>query len=317
MSDPMRKPDLRGVTVATVMPFKSDLSIDWDSYARILDYSACPDCIAAVFVNGHAGEGASLSDDERCAVIERTRAHIGTKPLLAGIIAHSTAGAIRQARLAEAAGAACAVLFPSAALGGGAAATSAAPVAYVSAVSAAIDIPVSIFQYPLAAGLGFSAQTLAEIAAIDGVIAIKEGSDSMLAYDENRRAVKTVNPDLAFLPSNYHWFLPQLALGGDGILSGLVSLAPRLFAELWRAATVCDLNAMRDVNDRLYPIVRAIYGPAPVIDMHTRMKVGLKALGIIAHAEPRPPLLPVAPQLCEAISAAVCVAHRDGDIRLV
>jgi 4-hydroxy-tetrahydrodipicolinate synthase len=317
MSDPMRKPDLRGVTVATVLPFNSDLTIDWDGYARILDYSACPDCIAAVFVNGHAGEGGSLSDEERCAVIERTRAHIGAKPLLAGIIAHSTAEAIRQARLAEAAGAACAVLFPPAPLGGGASAAPRAPVAYVRAVSAAIGIPVSIFQYPLASGLGFSAQTLAEIAAIDGVIAIKEGSDTMLAYDENRRAVKKVNPDVAILPSNFNWFLPQLAVGGDGILSGLVSLAPRLFAELWQASAAADLKAMRDVNDRLYPIVRAIYGPAPIIDMHTRMKVGLKALGIIGHADPRPPLLPVPPELCDAISAIVCAAHRAGDIRLV
>src|SRR5712672_1265188 len=123
MSDPMKKPDLRGVTVATVLPFRDDLTIDWASYARVLDYCAFPDGIAAVFVNGHAGEGGSLSDEERDAVIARTRAHIGSKPLLAGIIGHSTAECIRQARLAETAGADCAVLFPPASLGGGAAAT--------------------------------------------------------------------------------------------------------------------------------------------------------------------------------------------------
>ena len=52
MSDPIKKPDLRGVTVATVLPFKDDLAIDWDGYARVLDYCACPDGVAAVFVNG-------------------------------------------------------------------------------------------------------------------------------------------------------------------------------------------------------------------------------------------------------------------------
>src|SRR6202011_1138165 len=112
MSDPMKKLDLRGVTVATVLPFRNDLTIDWDGYARLLDYCACPDGIAAVFVNGHAGEGGSLSDQERDAVIARTRSHIGQKPLLAGVIGHSTAECVRQARLAEAAGADCAVLFP-------------------------------------------------------------------------------------------------------------------------------------------------------------------------------------------------------------
>ena len=316
MSDPIRKPDLRGVTVATVLPFHDDLTIDWDGYARVLDYCARPDDIAAVFVNGHAGEGASLSDEERQSVIERTRAHIGAKPLLAGIIAHSTAEGIRQAKLARAAGAVCAVLFPPVALGGGASATSRAPVAYVHAVSEAIDIPVSVFQYPLTSGLGYSPETLSEMAAIDGVIAIKEGSDTMLAYDENRRAVKKVNPEVAILPSNYNWFLPQLAVGGDGILSGLVSLAPHLFAELWQASAADDLKAMRAINERLYPIVRAIYGPAPIIDMHTRIKVGLKALGLIGNAVPRPPLMPIQQELRDAISATVSAARRAGDIRL-
>jgi len=316
MSEPMKKPDLRGVTVATVLPFKDDLTIDWDGYVRVLDYCACVDGIAAVFVNGHAGEGGSLSDEERQAVIERTRRHIDGKPLLAGIIAHSTAEAIRQAQLAEAAGAECAVLFPPAPLGGGASATSRVPVAYVRAVSAAIRIPVSIFQYPLASGFGYSPQTLAEIAAIDGVIAIKEGSDTIFAYDENRRAVKKANPDVAILPSNFNWFLPQLAVGGDGILSGLVSLAPHLFIELWQASLSDDLKAMRAVNERLYPIVQVIYGPAPIMDMHTRMKVGLKALGLIRNADPRPPLLSVLPALCDAIATTVGAARRAGDIRL-
>jgi 4-hydroxy-tetrahydrodipicolinate synthase len=317
MSDRIEKLDLRGVTVATVLPFKDDLSIDWDGYARLLDYCACLDGIAAVFVNGHAGEGGSLSDEERQAVIARTRAHIGGKPLLAGIIAHSTAEAVRQARLAEAAGAACAVLFPPAPIGGGASATPRAPVAFVRAVSTAIEIPVSIFQYPMASGFGYSPQTLAAMAAIDSVIAIKEGSDTMLAYDENRRAVKKVDPKVAVLPSNYNWFLPQLAVGGDGILSGLVSLAPHLFVELWRASVADDLKAMRAVNERLYPIVQAIYGPAPIVDMHTRMKVGLKELGLIRNADPRPPLLPVLPDLCDAIATTVGAARRAGDIHLI
>jgi 4-hydroxy-tetrahydrodipicolinate synthase len=316
MSDPMKKPDLRGVTVATVLPFRDDLTIDWASYARLLDYCACPDGIAAVFVNGHAGEGGSLSNEERQMVIARTRTQIGNKPLLAGIIAHSTAEAIEQARHAEAAGADCAVLFPPAPLGGGASATPRAPVAFVRAVSEAIGIPVSIFQYPVASGFGYSPQTLAEMAALDRVIAIKEGSDTMLAYDENRRAVNGADPEVAFLPSNYNWFLPQLAVGGDGILSGLVSLAPHLFVELWQASVADDLKSMRAVNERLYPIVKSIYGLAPIVDMHTRMKVGLKTLGLIRNADPRPPLLPVLPVLCDAIATTVGMARRAGDIRL-
>jgi 4-hydroxy-tetrahydrodipicolinate synthase len=139
----------------------------------------------------------------------------------------------------------------------------------------------------------------------------------MLAYDENRRAVTAADPDVAILASNFNWFLPQLAVGTDGLLSGLASLAPHLFIELWQASLAHDLGAMRDVNERLYPIVRSIYGPQPLIDMHTRMKVGLKALGVIANADPRPPLMPVLDGISQGISVAVGAAQRAGDIRLV
>ena len=152
------------------------------------------------------------------------------------------------------------MLFPLPGLGAGATATPRAPVAYVKAVSDAIDIPVSIFQYPLASGLGFTTETLVEMARLPKVIAIKEGSDTMLAYEENWRKVKAARPELAILPSNFNWFLAQLAVGGDGILSGLASLTPHWLIDLWRAAEARDLDAMRAASDRLYPIVRSIYG---------------------------------------------------------
>jgi 4-hydroxy-tetrahydrodipicolinate synthase len=296
---------LRGVVVATVLPFTKDGAIDWPGYGRILDYCAKPDGISAVFVNGHAGEGAALTPGERVEVIARTRAHVGAKPLLSGIIAYSVPDAIAQACEAEAAGADCAVLFPLPGLGAGASATPRAPLAYVKAVSEAIAIPVSIFQYPLASGLGFTTETLVEMARLPQVVAIKEGSDTMTAYEDNWRRVKAVRPDLAFLPSNFNWFLPQLAVGGDGILSGLASLTPHWLIDLWRAAQAHDLDAMRAANDRLYPVVRTIYGAPPLIDMHTRIKVGLKKLGLIENAAPRLPLMPVLPEIVGQVERAV------------
>jgi len=309
----MKKLDLKGVTVAVVLPFDENLRIDWDSYQRVLDYCAVPDAIAAVFVNGHAGEGALLSDDERQAVIERTRAHVG-KPVLAGIIADSTARAIDQVVLARDAGADCAVLFPPASLGQGASATARAPVSYVRSIAETTGFPLSVFQYPLASGLGLTTEALVQIAAIPQVVALKEGSGSVEAYEDNWRAVKAADPSLAFLSSNYNWFLPQLAIGADGILSGLVSLAPHLFMRLWGAFVANDLTAMRRASDELYPIVRAIYGAQPVVDVHTRIKAGLKALNIIANDQPRPPLMPIEPAIKERVMHAVQEARATGAI---
>jgi 4-hydroxy-tetrahydrodipicolinate synthase len=314
-TQPSRRFKLGGVVVATVLPFTRDGDIDWPGYARALDYCACPDGITAVFVNGHAGEGATLTRDERSEVITRTRSHIGSKTLLAGVIAYSTAEAIMQARDAQAAGADCAVLFPLPALGAGATATARAPLAFVNAVTESITIPVSIFQYPLASGLGFTTETLVEIARLPKVVAIKEGSDTMLAYEDNWRRIKAARPDLAVLPSNFHWFLAQLAVGGDGILSGLASLTPHWLIDLWRAAEACDLAAMRTASDRLYPVVRTIYGAPPLIDMHTRIKVGLKKLGLITNATPRPPLMPVLPDIAAQVEAVVDSSGLAAEVR--
>ncbi|MGN6773478.1 MAG: dihydrodipicolinate synthase family protein [Rhizobiaceae bacterium] len=310
----MKKPDLRGITVATVLPFDHDLKIDWDGYKRVLDYCAVPDEIAAVFVNGHAGEGATLTDEERTEVIKRTRRHIGSKPLLSGIIVNSTEQAISQSKLARQAGADCAVLFPPSSLGGGASSSARAPVDFVRRVAETTRMPLSIFQYPVSSGLGYTTDALVEISGIEEVLAIKEGSDLMLSYEENWRAVKAANPDVLILPSNYNWFLPQLAVGGDGILSGLASLVPHLFVDLWEAARATDLVAMRKSRDRLHPIVRSIYGQAPLIDMHTRIKGALKALGIIENADPRSPLMPLLPEVARKVEETAIAARDHGSI---
>ena len=302
----MKGQDLRAVTVATVMPFRPGGAIDWDGYRRVLDHATRPRGVHGVFVNGHAGEVAALAPEERSEVIRRTRAHLGDgRPLLDGIVAYSTAEAIARTREAREAGADVAVLFPFPQHAAGGGADPRAGPAYVSAIHAAVPMPLSIFQYPLASGAGFTTAVLAEILRHPAVIAVKEGSGDIGAYEDNLRAMRAARPDAAMLPSNFGWFLPQLALGGDGILSGLASLVPDRLADLWHAAEARDLEAMRRANDRLHPIVRAIYGAPPLMDMHTRIKAALVEMGIIACAHPRPPLLPLAPEATDRTARAV------------
>lgn len=297
---------LSDVTVATVVPFQENGQIDWDGYRNVLEYCATPEGIGGVFVNGHAGEGATLTREERLKIIEVTRDFIGPdRPIMSGIISYGTAEAIAQARDALSAGCDIPVIFPSPSFAAGATLTPDVPLAFVRSIADAVDAPLSIFQYPLASGCGYTTETLVAMSRIPNVIAIKEGSDTMMAYEENWRKVKAASPDVAILPSNYDWFLPQLAIGGDGILSGLASLVPHLLVEIWRATEKQDLAAMREVNDRLYPIVRGIYGKPPRMDMHTRIKAGLKHLGIIRCANPRAPLLPVHEAICASINEIV------------
>ncbi|MFL5136279.1 MAG: dihydrodipicolinate synthase family protein [Microvirga sp.] len=285
--------DLRGLVAAVVLPFQPDGIIDWHGYRCVLDHCASADEIRAVFVNGHAGEGASLSRAERVEVIRQTRRHVGSrKPLLSGLIAFSTAEALEEARAAEDAGADVAVLFPPPAFAAGGASTVEAPLALLDAILERVSIPLSVFQLPVRSGFGYSTEALVAMAKRDRCIAVKEGSDDITLYEANFRALREAAPNLAVLASNFEWFLAQLAIGSDGILSGLLSLVPRHLGALWQAAECGNLDAMRASSDRLYPIVRAIYAP-PRMDMHTRIKAGLKHLKVIACDHPRGPLQPL------------------------
>ena len=138
-----------------------------------------------------------------------------------------------------------------------------------------------------------------------GVLLIKEGSGTVQAYEDNWRQVKAAAPEVAIFPTNFDWFLAQVAIGADGILSGLASLTPHLLIDLWRATEARDLDRMRAVNDALYPLVRTIYGAPPLMDMHTRIKAGLAHLGVIESARPRPPLLPVSDETAAAVARVV------------
>ena len=205
---------LHGVITATVLPFKFDGSIDWHSYHKLLEYCAAPEDISAIFVNGHAGEGATLDAEEREDVITATRKFLqGTdKPLLAGVIPYSTQSAVHQARAAESSGADVLVLFPMPQFSAGGAISHDAPLAYVREVASQTSIPISIFQYPLKSGLGYSTETLIALADIPQVIAIKEGSDDIMAYEENWRKIKEAAPNVAVLASNFDWFLAQWSI---------------------------------------------------------------------------------------------------------
>lgn len=291
--DLLSKP-LRGMITATVLPFDEDGGIDWQGYDRLLAYCVRPGQSAAVFVNGHAGEGAALTAAERAEVIRFVRARVGPDvPILSGVMGQSTAEAIEIAQEAKVAGADCAVLFPPPGFQGGAATTPEVPVRFVRDVHRATGMPLSFFQYPLTTGYGLATDTLVAVAREPGMVMIKEGSGDIATYETNWARLKAEAPHVSVMGTSASWIWLQVAAGADGILSGLGSLAPDWLDALWQAGEAQDLAAMRRVNLHLRPLGRAIYGATPRMDLYTRTKVVLRELGMIRCARPRAPLLPL------------------------
>src|SRR5262249_49066596 len=90
----------QGVIPAIMTPFHEDLSVDHDFLARHATWMIEQGC-AGIVALGSLGEGATLSFEEKAAILKTCIKALGNRaPVAAGISALSTAEAIRQAKMA-------------------------------------------------------------------------------------------------------------------------------------------------------------------------------------------------------------------------
>lgn len=306
MREPLR---FSGVMPANLLPFKADLSIDEPAYRRHLRWLADTDGVAGIVANGHAAEVSSLSREERRRALAIALDEVaGRCPVVAGVYTDGTAEAVELARDAKAAGAAGILLFPPTLFMWGAQHKPDMVLRHVSEVATGADLPIVVFEYPPASGIGYAPETLARLAEIPQVAAVKDWSNDIVAFERNLRALRGSGRPVAMLSSFTMSLMATFLLGADGAISGMGSVAADLQAELFARCQKGDVDGARQINDRLDPLVRVFYAP-PFVDMHNRMKEALVLLGRIPAAHVRPPLTPVPALEREAIRQALIAAR--------
>ncbi len=282
-----------GVIPANILPFKSDYSIDEAEYRRHLRWLAEVPGVAGITVNGHAAEVSSLSREERQRALAVTRDEVGPDlPLIAGIYTESTFEAVDLARDAKAEGANGLLIFPPSIFMWGVQLRPEMAYRHFATIAEAVDLPLVVFQYPTASGLGYDPSTLVTLTEIPQVVAVKEWSNDIVTFEQNLRAIRATGRRVAVLSSFTMSLFASFVLGADGVISGMGSVAADLQADLFARVRRGDLEGARRVNDRLDPLVRVFYAP-PFLDMHNRMKEALALLGRIRRAVVRPPLQPI------------------------
>jgi 4-hydroxy-tetrahydrodipicolinate synthase len=301
MTQPLR---FSGIMPANIMPFKADLSIDETAYRKHLRWLADTRGVTGIVVNGHAAEVASLTREERRRALAMAVHEVAGKcPIVAGVYTDGTAEAVELARDAQTAGAAGILLFPPTLFMWGAQQKPDMVLRHYSEV-ATVGIPVVAFEYPPASGIGYSPETLAKLAQIPQVAAVKDWSNDIVSYERNLLALRATGRPVAMLSSFTMSLMASFLIGADGAISGMGSVAADLQAELFEAVQKGDLDGARRIDARLKPLVDVFYAP-PFVDMHNRMKEALVVLGRIPAAHVRPPLTPIPAGEREAIKRAV------------
>jgi 4-hydroxy-tetrahydrodipicolinate synthase len=283
----------QGCMPANLLPFTADLEIDEPAYRRHLRWLADTDGVTGIVANGHAAEVSSLSREERTRALGIAVDEIaGKMPVVAGVYADGTREAVELARDARAAGAAGLLVFPPTLFMWGAQVKPDMVLRHFSVLADAVDLPLIVFEYPPASGIGYSPETLAELCKIPTVAGVKDWSNDIVAYEKNLRALRAAGRPVAMLSSFTVSLMASFLVGADGCISGMGSVAADLQAALFAAAQARDLAEANRLHERLAPLVTVFYAP-PFVDMHNRMKEALAILGRIPAAYVRPPLTPV------------------------
>ena len=286
-------PRFHGCMPANLLPFTADLAIDEPAYRKHLRWLVDAPGVTGLVANGHAAEVASLTREERRRTLDIALDEVAGKvPVVTGIYSDGTLEAIELARDAQAAGAAGLLVFPPTLFMWGAQLKPDMVLRHFQTLTDAVDLPLVVFEYPVASGIGYSPETLAELCKIPTVAAIKDWSNEIVSYEKNLRAVRASGRPVAVMSSFTMSLMASFMLGADGCISGMGSVTADLQSALFAAVQAGRLDEARGINDRVAPLVNVFYAP-PFVDMHNRMKEALAILGRIPAAHVRPPLTPV------------------------
>jgi len=291
-----------GVNPANVVPMTEDGSeIDEASLGRHLDRLVSTDGIDGIVTNGHAGELYALSEAERARIVEIAASVDEDASVVSGVVGGSTEDVIAGIGRANEAGAdGVLVVPPHTPIH----TRPAAARRFFEDVASASDLPVVIFQHPHWAGGHYPSDLLADLAAVDGVVAVKDAVWDVDHFQEDLRALRDGEADVDLYVANDEHLLPSFALGSDGAVLELAAVIPELVVSLYGAVEASDIEHARAVYDRMEPFVNAMYEP-PVTDSHTRLKVALELRGTIESAAPRPPTAPIDDDEVTAIERAM------------
>jgi 4-hydroxy-tetrahydrodipicolinate synthase len=281
--------DLNGLIPATVLPMDADGGIDEIGLRSYIRWIAGQGPVALA-INVDTGEGPHLTHDEKVRILRIVR-EVTDLPIVAGLAGPSTAAAVRQARDFKEAGADALLVFPIPAYLSEPLDVR-VPVAYHEAIGG-VGLPMILFQLqPALAGLNYEPDTLRAMAAVEGVVAIKEASFDARRFVETARLVAELPRPITLLTGNDNFILESFMLGATGALIGFGAVMTREQVDMldaWNAGRIDDARALGKRVQRLADVVFA----RPVGDYRVRLKECLRILGVLENAHVRRPLLPL------------------------
>ena len=273
--------------VALITPFNNG-EVDFNTLDELVHFQL-KSGTDGIVPCGTTGESPTLSHPEHKQVIERIVKIVNGKvPVIAGTGSNSTAEAIELTAFAKKVGADASLQVtpyynkP----------TQEGFFQHFAAIAEEVDLPMVLYNIPGRCGAGMTAQTIARLAKIENIVAVKEATGQLDVSSEIANLC-----DLTILSGDDSLTLPIASVGGKGVISVVGNIVPGDVKAMTDLILEGDLVSARKWHNKLFKLARTMLGiatnPIPI-------KAAMAMLGMSSE-EMRLPMTPLEPAQKETL----------------
>jgi len=283
-----------GTGVALVTPFKTDLSIDHEALANIVNFNI-ENGTDYLVICGTTGENVTITKQEKKdIVLTISEANNGRVPMVLGIGGNNTTSVIEEIKATDLSGI-DAILSVSPYYSKP---TQEGLYQHFKAVAEACPIDIILYNVPGRTSKNMEPRITLRLANdFKNIIAVKEAGNNIAQY---LQLLKNKPEDFLVISGDDDLALSVVLAGGAGVISVIGQAFPKAFSEMIRIGLKGDAKAAYAIHFKLMDIINYIFeenNPAGI-------KAVFEALNLCQDTV-RLPLVPASKSLKEKISAFV------------
>jgi 4-hydroxy-tetrahydrodipicolinate synthase len=237
-----------GAMVALITPFQ-DGDIDFETLDELIEFQM-ENSIDGIVPVGTTGESPTLSHAEQKKVMERVVSAVGGHaPVIVGAGSNSTAEAIELTVFARKVGADATLQVtpyynkP----------MQAGFYEHFKAIAEAVDLPVVLYNIPGRCGAGMTPETVARLAEVENIVAIKEATGSLDQASEIASLC-----DITIISGDDSLTLPLASIGGKGVISVVANIVPADVKAMTDLILEGDLTSARQWHKKLFALCKSM-----------------------------------------------------------
>jgi len=273
---------LEGTIVAMVTPFNDKDEVNETGIRENINY-LIERGVDGVLAAGTTGESATITHDEQRKMIDIMVDEVnGRVKCIAGAGSNSSKEALGLVKYAESAGADAALVIT--------------PYynkpqphglyMHYRMLAESTNIPLIVYNVPSRTGTDIDVDTIAKVAELDNIIAIKEANPDLDKVSQIMKKLESVDSEFRVISGNDNLTLPMISLGAKGVISVLANVDPARMSKLVQSALDGNYTEAMRIHYELYDLMKVLFiesNPVPTKEAlnlmnrpagHVRMPLG-------------------------------------------